>query len=43
MDNDVAVLRTSSAIGYINNVVAPAAIAGASYVLADNQAVWAVG
>ncbi|XP_011561374.3 trypsin, alkaline C [Plutella xylostella] len=43
MDNDVAVLRTSTPITFIPNAVAPATIAGPNYVLNDNQAVFAVG
>ncbi|KOB66887.1 Trypsin, partial [Operophtera brumata] len=43
MDNDVAILRTATVIGYVNNAVQPASIAGANYNLGDNQVVWAAG
>ncbi|XP_075975708.1 trypsin, alkaline C-like [Anticarsia gemmatalis] len=43
IDNDVAVLRSSNNINYINNAVQPASIAGSNYNLGDNQVVWAAG
>ncbi|XP_075975633.1 trypsin CFT-1-like isoform X2 [Anticarsia gemmatalis] len=41
-DNDVSLLRSSTAISH-NNQVRPATIAGPNYNLADNQVVWATG
>ncbi|KAH9628344.1 hypothetical protein HF086_015874 [Spodoptera exigua] len=42
LDNDIAILRSSSSFSFNNNVRA-ASIAGANYNVADNQAVWAAG
>ncbi|KAJ0182338.1 hypothetical protein K1T71_001707 [Dendrolimus kikuchii] len=42
LDNDIAVMRTSSAIGFNNNA-RPGSIAGSNYNLGDNQVVWAAG
>lgn len=42
MDNDIAVMRTSSAISFNNNA-RPGSIAGSNYNLGDNQVVWAAG
>ncbi|CAB3241145.1 unnamed protein product [Arctia plantaginis] len=42
MNNDVAIMRTSSNINY-NNAIQPASIASPNYHLADNQVVWAAG
>ncbi|XP_031768972.2 transmembrane protease serine 9-like [Galleria mellonella] len=42
LDNDIAILRTSTYIVY-NNIVRPAVIAGTAYNLYDNSVVWAVG
>ncbi|XP_021196272.3 trypsin CFT-1-like isoform X2 [Helicoverpa armigera] len=42
MDNDIAVLRSTTLFTFNNNVRA-ASIASANYNLADNQAVWAAG
>ncbi|KPI95070.1 PREDICTED: trypsin CFT-1-like isoform X2 [Papilio xuthus] len=41
-DNDICILRASSAFAFNNNVRA-ASIAGSNYNLADNQVVWAIG
>lgn len=41
-DNDIAILRSASTIGFNNNVRA-VSIAGSNYNLADNQVVWAAG
>lgn len=42
-DHDVAVLRATIPITYVQHVVAPASIAGAAYTLATNQPVTAIG
>ncbi|KPI95066.1 PREDICTED: trypsin, alkaline C-like [Papilio xuthus] len=42
LDNDIAILRSSSNFAFNNNVRA-GSIAGSNYNLADNQAVWAIG
>ncbi|XP_022821667.1 trypsin, alkaline A-like [Spodoptera litura] len=41
-NNDIAILRTTTEIGFNNNV-RPASIAGSNYRLAENQPVWAAG
>nr|P35046.1 RecName: Full=Trypsin, alkaline B; Flags: Precursor [Manduca sexta]AAA29340.1 trypsin [Manduca sexta] len=42
LDNDIAIMRTSSNIAF-NNAAQPARIAGANYNVGDNQVVWAAG
>ncbi|KAJ8735781.1 hypothetical protein PYW07_007401 [Mythimna separata] len=42
IDNDIAILRSSTVIAHNNNV-RPVSIAGANYNLGDNQVVWAAG
>ncbi|XP_075975657.1 trypsin CFT-1-like [Anticarsia gemmatalis] len=42
IDSDVAILRSATTISH-NTLVRPASIASASYILADNQVVWATG
>ncbi|MBN4841622.1 trypsin-like serine protease, partial [Citrobacter braakii] len=42
-DNDVAILRSASAINPNGNTIQVASIAGTNYNLGDNQVVWAVG
>nr|AEW46904.1 seminal fluid protein CSSFP054 [Chilo suppressalis]AFK64829.1 trypsin-like proteinase [Chilo suppressalis] len=41
-DNDIAVLRTASAISF-SDLVRPGSIASPTYNLGDNQVVWAIG
>ncbi|XP_037301227.1 trypsin, alkaline A-like [Manduca sexta] len=42
LDNDIAIMRTTSNIAF-NNAAQPARIAGANYNVGDNQVVWAAG
>lgn len=42
-DSDVAIVRTASAITYVNNAVQPGTFAGPNYNTGDNAVVWAAG
>ncbi|KAG6458159.1 hypothetical protein O3G_MSEX010714 [Manduca sexta] len=42
MDNDIALMRTANSISY-TNIIQPSSVAGANYIIRDNEPVWATG